>query len=132
MDTMQRLELRLMTIKGRICEIEPILASPKTEHAGDAWRIAMRGDDQLAIDPRQELREELEQLRQSEQFVESAIEEGRLAMDGVIGRVSAQICERERPLFVEDIVMLLNVLEEVRTINERLQARRAGLEDAGI
>jgi hypothetical protein len=30
--------------------------------------------------------------------------------------------------FVEDIVMLLNVLEELKTINERLQARRGRLE----
>src|SRR5882724_1495803 len=92
-DTMTRLHARLATIKERIREIEPILASPKTEHAGNAWQTAMKGEDQVAADPRQELLEELDELRRSEQFVESAIEEGRLELDGVMGRVSAQICE---------------------------------------
>jgi hypothetical protein len=66
MDIMQRLELRLVTIKERICEIEPILASPKPEHTGNAWQTALRSEDQTVVGPRQELLGELEQLRQSE------------------------------------------------------------------
>jgi hypothetical protein len=131
-DTMQRLELQLVSIKQRICEIEPVLASPKPEHTGNAWQAAMLGQDQEAVGPQQELLEELEHLRQQEQFVASAIDEGRVEVDGILGRVSAQICESHRPLFVEDIIMLLNALEQARTINDRLIARRAALEDAGI
>jgi hypothetical protein len=102
-ETMTRLQLEQKTIRARKDEIETTLSQMSVTKNNSAWQAALEGGDSHQLESRYKLREEYQALEQKERFNESAIDEGRRAVDTMDGQVSLQICHDLKPDYVKAV-----------------------------
>ena len=102
-ETMKKLQAAQLTIQQRKTEIESMLLAMTTEKNNSAWQSALEGND-AALESRDRLRAEYAELEQRERFTQSAIEEGKLALDAMRGKVHLAICNDVRPDYLKAVV----------------------------
>ena len=98
-ETMTKLQTSRVAIQQRKAEIEAMTAKKAS-----AWQSALAGNGDTALEGRDQLRAEYAELEQRERFVESAIEEGRLAEDAITGKESLQTCNEVKPDYLKLVV----------------------------
>jgi hypothetical protein len=102
-ETMTKLQTSRVSIQARKSQIEATL-SAMTATKASAWQSALAGDGDTALEGRDQLRAEYAELEARERFVESAIEEGRLEIDRIGGKVSLEICNEVKPDYLKVVV----------------------------
>lgn len=100
---MVNLQTSLAAIRQRKPEIEAALAA-MTATKASAWKSALAGDGDTALEGRDRLRVEYAKLEQRERFVESAIDEGRLEIDRIDGKASLETCNELEPDYLKLVV----------------------------
>ena len=101
--TMTNLQISRVAIQQRKAEIETAL-STMTATKASAWQSALAGVGDIALEGRDQLRAEYAELEQRERFVESAIEEGRLAEDAIKGKADMQVCLEITPALQKAVI----------------------------
>ena len=101
--TMARLETSQVSTTQRMTEIEATLQAIAAKKTDSAWQAALEGDDD-AVEGRERLRQEYQLLEQRVRFNEAALEEGRLEMDLINGKVCMEICHELKPDYIRTVV----------------------------
>lgn len=101
--TMAKVQTAQVAINERKGEIESKLSAGATRNTS-AWTSALAGGDEVLVESRDKLRKEYQSLEEKERVNLSAIEEGRLALDAITGKVSLQICNEFRPQYRKTVV----------------------------
>lgn len=100
-EAFQKLQLELIETVSRNQEVEQELSRPKNSPAQDAFEQYLSPAGKYEASHDHELREELRYGREREVFLTKAIEQGRMKVDGLLGRLSLKICEERRAEYVE-------------------------------
>jgi len=102
--TMTSLQTSLVSIRERKSQVEAELAALSAKEPASAWRSALAGRGDTALEARDQLRAEYAELEQRERFAESAIKEGRLELDHAHGKDSRDACDELKPDYLKLVV----------------------------
>jgi hypothetical protein len=110
------------------------MKQPPKEPGDDEWALFKVGGiaEVCGCTNEAELRQEYADLDRRELFVARALEQGKLELDAVHGRISREICAAVRPQFVERIREILGGIKVVCEGNGALEKLRADLEQKGV
>jgi hypothetical protein len=97
----------------------------------NAFATYLTKEGAFAIDSKTELREKLRANQDRQAFLESALKQGPVELDKVIGQLSLAACKEMRPRWVKALEKQLSALKQICDANAELVNLRDELERAG-
>ena len=134
-DSVTRCQLELLAVTDHHAQIEmEVLGIKETPPSDDdQWSKFKSGStiDTRAPSRIDGLRAKQGDLQQREAFLTEALEQGRIELDKIRGKLSLEICKSYRSEFAKDAKETLQHLKALSDVTERTRRRRENLEQAG-
>lgn len=136
-DAIRNCQAELLKVGERSAQVEFELLGIKQTVPTDAdnqWNQFKNGGstDTNSCGRVDALRAEQGDLQQRQVFLTEALEQGKMELDRIIGRLSIDVCKAYRPEFAKDAKEMLSHVKALCDIEQRSQLRRAELERNGV